>query len=89
MVNLLVATGLLWVLVKIPSWASRMVFTGGHSSGVLRIIKSIIVAKTLGAAGLLGGIPRGSRSRPVGRARPRPRPGASRPGTSPAGGGRP
>jgi hypothetical protein len=47
MVDLLVAACLCWVMVKIPTWVGRMVFSGsGHrSGGTTRIIRDLVVAK--------------------------------------------
>lgn len=47
LVDLLVVVCLLWVLLRIPSWAGRMVFTGGRggSGGAVRTVRHYIVAK--------------------------------------------
>ena len=48
MVDLLVAACLCWVLVKIPSWVGRMVFSGGgrrHSGGATRVVRDVVVYK--------------------------------------------
>ena len=55
LVDLLVSACLCWVLVKIPSWVSRMVFSGsrGHS-GVSRVVRDVIIYK--GAKALAAGV---------------------------------
>jgi hypothetical protein len=53
MVDLLVAACLCWVLVKIPSWVSRMVFSSGgrrHSGGTTRVVRDVVVYKAIRAA---------------------------------------
>jgi hypothetical protein len=52
MVDLLVAACLCWVLVKIPTWVGRMVFSNGgrrHSGGTTRILRDLIVYKGIKA----------------------------------------
>jgi hypothetical protein len=45
-VDLLVSAAMCWVLVKIPSWVSRVVFSGsGGHSGVGKIARDVIVFK--------------------------------------------
>ncbi|WP_163511219.1 conjugal transfer protein TrbL family protein [Fodinicola acaciae] len=53
-VNALVAACLLWVLIKMPFWAQRAAFHGaGHRrSRLVGIVKTLIIAKTLGALGI-------------------------------------
>jgi hypothetical protein len=55
LVDLLVSACLCWVLVKIPSWVSRMVFSGsrGHS-GMGRVVRDVIIYK--GAKALAAGV---------------------------------
>ena len=55
LVDLLVSACLCWVLVKIPSWVSRFVFSGsrGHS-GVGRVVRDVIIYK--GAKALAAGV---------------------------------
>ncbi|MGH8995976.1 MAG: hypothetical protein ACRDYB_08120 [Acidimicrobiales bacterium] len=55
LVDLLVSACLCWVLVKIPGWVSRFVFSGsrGHS-GVGRVVRDVIVYK--GAKALAAGV---------------------------------
>ncbi|MDA8275746.1 MAG: hypothetical protein M0029_10280 [Actinomycetota bacterium] len=55
LVDLLVSGCLCWVLVKIPSWVSRFVFSGsrGHS-GVGRVVRDVIIYK--GAKALAAGV---------------------------------
>ncbi|MDA8061062.1 MAG: hypothetical protein M0T80_01295 [Actinomycetota bacterium] len=54
-VDLLVSACLCWVLVKIPGWVSRVVFSGskGHS-GIARVVRDAIVYK--GAKALAAGV---------------------------------
>lgn len=55
LVDLLVSACLCWVLVKIPSWVSRMVFSGGRGHGGMgRVIRDIVVYK--GAKALAAGV---------------------------------
>jgi hypothetical protein len=54
LVNLLVCAALLYILVRIPVWALRAVFTGHSRSRTVGMLKTLLIAKTLGAAGLLG-----------------------------------
>ncbi|MGH8994424.1 MAG: hypothetical protein ACRDYB_00035 [Acidimicrobiales bacterium] len=56
LVDLLVSACLCWVLVKIPGWVSRVVFSGsrGHG-GIGRVVRDVIIykgAKALAAAAL-------------------------------------
>ena len=55
LVDLLVSACLCWVLVKIPGWVSRVVFSrsGGHS-GMGRVVRDVIVYK--GAKALAAGV---------------------------------
>ncbi len=54
-VDLLVSACLCWVLVKIPLWVSRVVFSGSRGrGGVLRIVRDIVVYK--GAKALAAGV---------------------------------
>jgi len=54
-VDLLVAACLCWLLVKIPSWVSRHVFSGSRSrGGVGRVVRDVVVYK--GARSLLAGV---------------------------------
>jgi len=54
LVDLLVSACLCWVLVKIPVWASRMVFTGRRSGGIGRMARDVIVYK--GVKALAAGV---------------------------------
>ena len=51
LVDLLVAGCLLWVLLRIPAWASRLAFAGtGHRpSSALRLVKTAVVYKAIRA----------------------------------------
>ncbi len=54
-VDLLVSACLCWVLVKIPGWVSRVVFSGSRShSGIGRVVRDVIVYK--GAKALAAGV---------------------------------
>jgi hypothetical protein len=55
LVDLLVSASLCWVLIKIPGWVSRFVFSGsrGHG-GVSRVARDVIIYK--GAKALAAGI---------------------------------
>jgi hypothetical protein len=55
LVDLLVSACLCWVLVKIPGWVSRVVFSGsrGHS-GIGRVVRDVIIYK--GAKALAAGV---------------------------------
>ncbi len=52
LVDMLVATCLLWVLVRIPAWVARATFSGSgrRSSGVGRTIKTVVVYRAVRAA---------------------------------------
>jgi hypothetical protein len=52
LVNLLVATALLWILARIPTWVSRAVFTSRRST-VLAMARTLVLVRTFGALGLL------------------------------------
>ncbi len=55
LVDLLVSACLCWVLVKIPSWVSRVVFSGSRShGGIGRVARDIIIYK--GAKALAAGV---------------------------------
>jgi hypothetical protein len=55
LVDLLVSACLCWVLVKIPSWVSRVVFSGSRNHGGLgRIVRDVIIYK--GAKALAAGV---------------------------------
>ncbi|MGH9078603.1 MAG: hypothetical protein ACRDYE_00740 [Acidimicrobiales bacterium] len=52
MVDLLVSACLCWVLVKIPTWVGRLVFSGGgrrRSGGATRIVRDVVVYKGIKA----------------------------------------
>lgn len=54
LVDLLVSACLCWVLVKIPSWVSRLVFSGSRGHGGLgRVVRDVIIYK--GAKALAAG----------------------------------
>ena len=54
LVDLLVSACLCWVLVKIPSWVSRVVFSGSRSGGMGRVVRDVIIYK--GAKALAAGV---------------------------------
>jgi hypothetical protein len=55
LVDLLVSACLCWVLVKIPSWVSRIVFSGSRGHGGLgRVVRDVIIFK--GAKALAAGV---------------------------------
>ena len=55
LVDLLVSACLCWVLVKIPGWVSRVVFSGSRGHGGLgRVVRDVIVYK--GAKALAAGV---------------------------------
>jgi len=92
LVDTLVAICLLWVCIRIPTWARHMVFTGaGRRSLVGTVVRTLIVAKAVGLArgALTGRRTTGSTGpgSPTGPGRPG-RPGGPS-GPRPAGPGRP
>ena len=54
LVDLLVSACLCWVLVKIPGWVSRFVFSGSRGPGVSRVVRDVIIYK--GAKALAAGV---------------------------------
>ena len=55
LVDLLVSACLCWVLVKIPSWVARMVFSGSRGHGGMgRVVRDVIIYK--GAKALAAGV---------------------------------
>ncbi len=54
-VDLLVSACLCWVLVKIPGWVSRVVFSGSKGrGGIGRVVRDVIIYK--GAKALAAGV---------------------------------
>jgi hypothetical protein len=49
LVDVLVACCLLWLLIRIPAWAARAVIHGGRRSTLVRLVKSVILFRTVGA----------------------------------------
>ena len=49
LVDVMVACCLLWLLIRIPAWAARAVVDGGRRSTLVRLVKSVIVVRTVGA----------------------------------------
>jgi hypothetical protein len=57
LVDVLVACCLLWLLVRIPPWAARMVLEGGRRSTLARLVKGMIVVRTIrGVRDVVGAI---------------------------------
>jgi hypothetical protein len=54
LVDLLVSACLCWVLVKIPGWISRIVFSRSGSGGLGRVVRDVIIYK--GAKALAAGV---------------------------------
>ncbi len=52
LINVLVATCMLWILARIPFWVSKAVFSGGRSS-VVGIVRSVILLRGLRTVGIL------------------------------------
>jgi hypothetical protein len=52
LVSLLVATCLMWILARIPSWVFRMVFQPRRST-VVGIVRSVVIVRGLRAVGVL------------------------------------
>ncbi|WP_433435358.1 hypothetical protein [Nonomuraea sp. CA-141351] len=50
----LIVIGILYVLIKIPGWVARTIWQQGQPHMLKRLIKAVIVYKTLGAARALG-----------------------------------
>ena len=49
LVDVMVACCLLWLLIRIPAWAARAVVDGGRRSAVVRLVRSVVVVRTLRA----------------------------------------
>lgn len=96
-VTLWITICLLYVLVRVPFWISRMIWRGGvHHSPISRAVRFVFAAAVLSRAGFAlrgatgrralphgGGRPPGTRPGPGGPRRPPPRPGS---GGGPGGG---
>ena len=50
LVDLLIVVCLLWMLLRIPAWAGRMVFSGRGSS-TARLVRNVVVYKAIRAVG--------------------------------------
>jgi hypothetical protein len=50
LVDLLVVVCLLWVLLRIPAWAGRMVF-GNRRGGAGRVVRNVVIYKAIRAIG--------------------------------------
>lgn len=82
LIDVIVVIALLWVLVKVPVWIGRTVSARSGSS-VLRIVKTLVVYRTLGAVlgGPAGAAAGSAASRQTPRPRPQPQPTAPGQGT--------
>lgn len=49
LVDLLIVLTLLWVLLRIPTWVGRAVFSSGRVNATLRAVQNIVVYRTAGA----------------------------------------
>ena len=49
LVDVMVGCCLLWLLIRIPAWAARAVVDGGRRSAVVRLVRSVVVVRTLRA----------------------------------------
>ncbi|HZD68336.1 MAG TPA: hypothetical protein VFA45_05295 [Actinomycetes bacterium] len=47
LVDVLVVCCLLWLLIRIPAWAARLVLEGGRRSTLVRLVKGMIVVRTI------------------------------------------
>jgi hypothetical protein len=54
LVDLLVSASLCWVLVKIPGWVSKVVFSRSGGGGIGRVVRDVIIFK--GAKALAAGV---------------------------------
>ncbi|MFI6396175.1 hypothetical protein [Nonomuraea sp. NPDC050540] len=52
--DILILIGVLFVLIKIPGWVARTIWQQGQPNMLKRLIKAVIIYKTLGAARALG-----------------------------------
>ncbi|SEN79038.1 hypothetical protein [Nonomuraea pusilla] len=79
----LIVIGILFVLIKIPGWVARAIWQQGQPHMLKRLIKALIVYKTLGAARTLGKAGHTAARKSATRATHRPGgpPGKGRPGT--------
>ncbi|TMR34980.1 hypothetical protein [Actinomadura geliboluensis] len=48
-IDLLLALCLLWIMVRVPSWAARTIWRAAHPSALTGLIKSLILYRGLGA----------------------------------------
>jgi len=49
LVDVMVACCLLWLLIRIPAWAARAVIEGGRRGTLVRLVKSVVVVRTVRA----------------------------------------
>ncbi len=49
LVDVMVACCLLWLLIRIPAWAARSVIDGGRRGTLVRLVKSVVVVRTVRA----------------------------------------
>lgn len=85
--DVLILIGVLFVLIKIPGWVAKTIWQQGQPHMLKRLVKAVIVYKTLGAARALGKTGRAAAARKGGRAATHrhggPARGKSGPGASP------
>ncbi|MEU4574632.1 hypothetical protein [Nonomuraea sp. NPDC023979] len=61
--DVLIIIGILYVLIKIPGWVARTIWQQGQPNVLKRLLKAVIVYKTLGAARAIGGQARSAAAR--------------------------
>ncbi|GAA4102267.1 hypothetical protein GCM10022248_88990 [Nonomuraea soli] len=66
--DILILIGVLFVLIKIPGWVAKTIWQQGPPHMLKRLVKAVIVYKTLGAARALGNSGRAAAARRGGRA---------------------
>src|SRR6266540_2044155 len=49
LVDVMVACCLLWLLIRIPAWAARAVVDGGRRGTLVRLVRSVVMVRTLRA----------------------------------------
>ncbi|WP_344219850.1 conjugal transfer protein TrbL family protein [Nonomuraea bangladeshensis] len=85
--DVLILIGVLFVLIKIPGWVAKTIWQQGQPTMLKRLVKAVIVYKTLGAARSLGKTGRAAAARtsgtPAAHRHGRPGNGKSGPGRSP------
>src|SRR6266545_3963210 len=57
LVDVLVACCLLWLLIRVPAWAARLVLEGGRRSTLVRLVRGMIVVRAIqGVRGTVGAL---------------------------------